>query len=91
MFKVYDHDKNLVDLNDLNSKGAKITAIMQCNFVWVADKSFGVTWKVVQLRVISKPRILDYMFRDDMDRIFMPLEEKKGDSGEDENEKKSMI
>lgn len=53
-----------LDLNTINLKGAKVTAIVQCTGVWIAGTKFGTTWKVVQLRVEQVAKITEYAFQD---------------------------
>ena len=52
MCETYDANRDLVDLNNLNTKRAKVTAILQCNGLYVAGSKFGCTWKVLQMKVI---------------------------------------
>jgi hypothetical protein len=47
-------------------KGAQVKLILECDRVWFINKSFGVSWRVLQARVISRPRRLDtYSFQTD--------------------------
>ena len=47
-------------------RGAEIKLILECDRVWFINKSFGVSWRVLQARVISRPRRLDtYSFQAD--------------------------
>ena len=48
---VFDASRASVDLNAIDTKGARITAIIQCTGVWFAGGKFGVSWKVVQMKV----------------------------------------
>jgi hypothetical protein len=61
---VYDKNRNLVDLNTIETKGAKVTAIIQCLGVWVAAGKFGCTWKVLQMRVAPPSSIVGYAFKE---------------------------
>lgn len=62
--KVFDKaTKKLVDMNSVNMKGAKVTALVQCTGLWIAGSKFGSTWKVVQLRVEQVAKITDYAFQ----------------------------
>ena len=49
---VYDGSKNLMDLNDIETKGANIVAIIQCLGLWVAGGKYGCSWKILQMRII---------------------------------------
>lgn len=62
--EVYDDKRNLVDLSTLETKGARVTALIQCTGVWLAGGKFGSSWKVVQMKVVPSQRIKGYAFRD---------------------------
>lgn len=63
--KVFDKvTKEKLDLNVLNLKQARVTAIVQCTGVWIAGGKFGTTWKVLQLRAEQTSKIPEYAFRD---------------------------
>lgn len=62
--EVYDNNKKQVDLNVLETKGARVTAIIQCLGIWVAAGKFGCTWKVLQMRVAPPPTIKGYAFKE---------------------------
>jgi hypothetical protein len=63
--KVFDKvTKEPLDLSEINLKGGKATAIVQCTGVWIAGKGFGTTWKLIQLRVEQSAKITEYAFRD---------------------------
>lgn len=47
---------------DGGSKGARITALMQCSGVWIAGGKFGCTWKVLQLRVLRSESLKSFAF-----------------------------
>ena len=49
---VYDSSRNLIDLNDVETKGSTIVAIIQCMGLWVADGKFGCSWKIMQMRIV---------------------------------------
>jgi hypothetical protein len=61
---VYDGERNVIDLNTVETKGAKITAIIQCLGVWVAAGKFGCTWKVIQMKVVPPASIRGYAFKE---------------------------
>jgi hypothetical protein len=65
---VYDDKKELVDLAALETKGSKVTAIIQCMGVWMAGGRYGASWKIVQMRVLpSSMHLKSYAFQDDSD------------------------
>lgn len=46
--KCFNDDKEVVKLNTIE-KNTRIRVILQCTGMWLVDKKFGVSWKVVQL------------------------------------------
>lgn len=58
-------DKDEVDIESLEIKGAKVTAIMQCVGIWVAGGKFGCSWKALQVRVIPNEGLNSYAFQDE--------------------------
>jgi len=62
--EVYDNNKQLVDLNTIETKGCRVTAIIQCLGIWVAAGKFGCTWKVLQMRVVPPQTIKGYAFKE---------------------------
>ena len=82
--KVFDKTtKAPLDLNKVNLKGAKVTALVQCTGVWIAGGKFGTTWKVVQLRVEQSAKITDYAFRDIEGDVADDLDENDDNKSED--------
>jgi hypothetical protein len=77
MFTVYDSDKQPVKTFDMvdgepvinwdwAQNGMEITAIVECEGLWVVGKNVYCTWRAVQLKVTKKSsRITDYAFMDD--------------------------
>lgn len=48
------------------SRGAQITALIQCTSVWFAGSKFGLSWKGIQLRVDKLPdSIRGFAFADE--------------------------
>lgn len=82
--EVYDTKRNVVSLKQLidngSLKGAKVTAIIQCQGIWVAGGKYGCSWKVLQMRVSPPQAIKGYAFRDIED-------EKTNDSDIDDDER----
>lgn len=62
--EVYDAERKRVDLNATETKGARVTAIIQCLGVWVAAGKFGCTWKVLQMKVVPPQSIRGYAFKE---------------------------
>lgn len=68
--EAYDVNRNLVNLNNINTKGMYMTAIIQCNGIWVAGGKFGCNFKILQMRVAPRVDAINgYAFVDDNDRI----------------------
>jgi hypothetical protein len=61
--EVYDKKCQLIKLEEVETKGAQVSAIIQCSGVWVAGGKFGVKWRVVQMKVSPRnSRITGYAF-----------------------------
>ena len=73
--EVYDDKRERVDLNELQTKGARVSAIIQCNGVWFAGGKFGISWRVVQMRVTTNKKIAGFAFQDDPDDTVAGLED----------------
>jgi hypothetical protein len=74
--EVYDDKRTLVDLNSLNTKGARVAAIIQFMGLWFAGGKFGSSWRVVQMKVTPNQNIRGFSFKEDPDdKIEEDLEE----------------
>lgn len=64
-FKVeaYDHKQNKIDINTVQTKGARITALVECSGVWVIGGKFGVSYKGIQLQIKPKETISGFSFK----------------------------
>jgi hypothetical protein len=66
--EVYDNKRKPVNLKELIDsgafKGAKVTAIIQCQGIWVAGGKYGCSWKVLQMRVSPPQTIKGYAFKE---------------------------
>lgn len=63
----YDENRQPVGI-DYITKGSTVKMILELSPMWFVNKNFGVTWKLVQAAVMSRPRRLDtYAFADDED------------------------
>lgn len=63
----FDASKKVVNLADVNLKGAEVVSIVQCTGIWIAGGGAGCSWKVNQLKVFPKPSLNTYAFQDDDD------------------------
>jgi len=60
--KVYDKNRNLIYPNEnpddapMNyvTKGSTVVAIIKCNSVWIGPNNWGITFRAVQIVVVSK-------------------------------------
>ena len=48
----------------MDLKNSRITALIQCLGIWVIGSKFGITWKIVQMRVIPAKKLQGYAFRE---------------------------
>lgn len=82
--EVYDTNRELVDLNTINTKGAGVSAIIQCTGLWFAGGKFGANWQVVQMRIRPTQKVSGFAFKEDPDdvQVQQDLDE---DLDEDEN------
>lgn len=61
----YDENRQPVPI-DYIIKGSTVKMILELSPMWFVNKNFGVTWKLLQAAVVSRPRRLDnYAFCDD--------------------------
>lgn len=83
--EVFNDKREITDLSAMETKGSKVTAIIQCLGLWCAGGKFGCSWKVVQLRVVPPATIKGFAFKDDEneDKIDSDIE----DDSDDVNEK----
>lgn len=62
--EVYDSKRKLIDLTSTETKGARVTAIIQCTGIWVAAGKFGCMWKAKLLKVVPVQALSGYAFLD---------------------------
>lgn len=90
-FPVYDNHRELIELNAENTKSSKVTAIIQCLGLWLSGNKYGVSWKVLQLKVEANPNIKGYAFGDvegdEIGDIVSDNDEKKPEEADDDDEK----
>jgi hypothetical protein len=67
----YDSDKKEikdVPIEDLIVKRMTVSALIECTGVWASSVGCGLSWKLTQLKVVSRPDSLrGYGFQDDED------------------------
>lgn len=65
--EAYNAQREEIDLLTSLGKGAQVKALMQCTGVWFAGGKFGLSWKVVQMKVVPSKKITGYSFIDESD------------------------
>ena len=61
---VFDKFKNVTTVDSIK-KGVYAQTIVECIGIYFAKKEFGLTWKVVQIKVFPQDRLRGYAFCDD--------------------------
>ena len=92
-FEVFDETKNAVQIVvnneiDLSSieKGSEVVAIIQCTGIWFVGKtSFGIGWKIIQLKTYKNAKLVGYSIVDD-DPDEEEIEEVEEEEEEEEEE-----
>ncbi len=62
--EVYNDKRENVDLSTIQTKGSKVTAIIQCTGLWFAGGKFGCSWKVLQMKITPSQTIRGYAFQE---------------------------
>lgn len=91
-FPCYGTNRETINLMEIlnqpsRGKGARVTAIMQLNSLWIVGGKFGLTWKVSQLRIALPQISSGYAFvpiADDDDE--KPTKNSNGDGDNDEDD-----
>jgi hypothetical protein len=56
------------DVDEIIQKGAKCEAIIECTGIWVVNKTFGVSWKLAQVKIHrNENQLAGYAFDDGED------------------------
>jgi hypothetical protein len=74
--RCYDHEKNLINLEDLN-EDVKCDVIIEFSGLWFMKKTFGPIWRLAQIRLKAPPKKLypdDYLFAESDDDSNSPEE-----------------
>lgn len=62
----YDDNKQRMDILEAVTPGCKVQGILECNSVWFVGKNmFGISWRLVQIRVKPSERIAGFSFVDE--------------------------
>ena len=62
--KVYNKNQEEISIHEIE-KGCKIQAIIENTGIYFVAKDFGVTWKVIQLKVYPSEKLTGYAFIED--------------------------
>ena len=64
----FDANRNKVNLQDVLAPGVKLQAIIEAGSVWFVNKTmFGISWKLVQVKVLPSDKIAGFSFQEDSD------------------------
>ena len=81
----FDSNRNKVNLQDVLAPGVKLQAIIEAGSVWFVNKTmFGISWKLVQVKVLPSDKIAGFSFQEDSDN-----EEEETEGGEEEYEEEA--
>lgn len=61
---IFDQNENPINMNVI-TKGCSVQAIIQCLGIYFVAKEYGVSWKVVQLKVYPTTKLSEYGFIDE--------------------------
>ena len=62
-FEMYDKNNKRMDVKDVQTKGARVVAILKCNGIWIAGGKFGMSWKAEQIQIIPPNRITGFAIK----------------------------
>lgn len=88
--KVYDIEKNELDLNEIEMKGSTCTCIVKCNGVWLGTQ-FGITFTLLQARIVPKQVIQEFAFQDIEGDVIQTARNDDNDNTENVEEKVEEI
>ena len=79
----FDAHRNKVNLQDVLAPGVKLQAIIEAGSVWFVNKTmFGISWKLVQVKVLPSDKIAGFSFQEESDNE----EEDEGEAEEEYEE-----
>ena len=62
--EIYNEKNETISMNEIK-KGSEVQAIIENNGVYFVAKDFGVSWKVIQLKVFPSEKLTGYSFIDE--------------------------
>jgi len=73
--KFYDEQRQPVPM-EYCTKSSQVRVILELSPVWFLNKSVGLTWKALQVQVVSRPRVIqDFAFVDNGDETAAEVHE----------------
>jgi hypothetical protein len=64
----FDSQRNKVNLQDVLTSGVKLQAIIEAGSVWFVNKTmFGISWKLVQVKILPSDKIAGFSFQEESD------------------------
>jgi hypothetical protein len=87
---VYDGNRNLVDIANMETKGARVSAIIQCVGIWIAGSKYGCSWKVLQMKITPPSSIKGYAFKELNEKVEDEIEDEVEDEDESDDHKALM-
>jgi hypothetical protein len=64
--EAFDDARNSFDLANF-APGSKVQAIIECSSIWFVNKQFGITWKLLQVKVSKPEKLAGFSFVHDED------------------------
>jgi hypothetical protein len=72
------------DVDEIIQKGSECEAIIECTGIWVVNKSFGVSWKLSQLKIYKNDnKLTGYAFEDEPEEELTELHHDEEEYNED--------
>lgn len=83
----YDKSRNKLDIKEALVSGAKVQGIIEVGSVWFVNKTmFGISWKLLQLKMLPSDKIAGFSFQEESDN-----EDEDDDEEEEEVEVEEVV
>lgn len=70
--EIYDSNQNMLGMNALQ-KGTRIQVIAEVTGIYFVAKEFGISWKIVQIKVMPQNRLSGFAFIDESNEDIEPI------------------
>jgi hypothetical protein len=70
--EIYDSNKNELSMKSLQ-KGSRVQLIAEIAGIYFVAKEFGISWKIVQIKVMPQNRLTGFAFIDDSNEDVEPI------------------